>query len=44
MKIVDERETNKKTKQNKKTKTKEQGKTEPTVKEWEVKDFVVYLS
>ena len=37
------KQTNKKTKQ-KKTKTKEQGKIEPTVKEWEVKDFVVHLS
>ena len=45
MKIVDERETQKKKKKQKKNKDrKEQGGTESMVKGWELNDFVLHLS
>ena len=45
MKIIDERETQKKKKQTNKNKDrKEQGGTKAIVKGWELNDFVVHLS
>ena len=48
MKIIDERETQKKEQQQQQQKTnkdrKEQGETEAIVKGWELHDFVVHLS
>ena len=48
MKIIDERETQKKQQQQQQQKTnkdrKEQGETEAIVKGWELNDFVVHLS
>ena len=45
MKIIDERETQKKTKKTNKNKDrKEQGGTKAIVKGWELNDFVVHLS